>query len=122
MASRLHVGSASVDITPPLGAHMLGSFQDRLADSIADPLYAKAIVLQNDETALAIVVCDIIGANRRDMDIAKQHVAEQAGLPAACVFVACTHTHYAPATLEIGCIPKEEEYTEWAMRKAGDAV
>lgn len=122
MASRLHVGAATLDITPPLGVHMQGSFEDRLADDIADPLYARAIVLQNDEATLAIVVCDIIGACQRDIDIAKRRVAELTDIPAAAVFVSCTHTHYGPTTLQLAHIPKEEEYTERAMRKAADAV
>ncbi|MBT3379848.1 MAG: hypothetical protein HN742_29835 [Lentisphaerae bacterium] len=122
MASRLQVGAAAVDITPPLGAHMQGFFQDRQAEDIADPLYARAIVLQNESVAMAIVVCDIIGACRSDLDIARTRVAELTDIPAAHVFLSCTHTHYGPTTLQLAHIPKEEAYTEWAMRKAADAV
>jgi len=116
------VGAARVDITPPLGAHMQGFFQDRLADDIADPLYARAVVLRNDETAVAIVVCDIIGAGRCDIDIAKTRIAGLTDIPPDGVFFSCTHTHYGPTTLQLAHIPKEEAYTEWAMRKAADAV
>ncbi len=122
MPSQLHVGAATANITPKLGTHMQGYFSDRQADEVADELYAKAIVLQNDETALAVVVCDIIGTYQHYLDAAKARAAELTGIPQANIFISCTHTHYGPNTLELAHLPHEAEYTAWAMDKVGDAV
>ena len=122
MSTQISAGAAASVITPRLGTHMQGFFADRVADDVADDLYAKAIVLRNDDTALAIVVCDLIGAYAGDIAVAKQRVEDLTGIPAANVFLSCTHTHYGPNTLELAHLPYESEYVTWAMDKAADAV
>ena len=92
MGSQLHVGAATATITPKLGCHMQGYFGDRLADDVADELQAKAIVLQNDDAAIAVVVCDIIGTYKEYIDIARARAAELTGIPAENVFISATHT------------------------------
>jgi hypothetical protein len=101
---------------------MQGYFDDRRADDVSDELHAKAIVLQNDDTAMAIVVCDIIGTYKEYIEIARSRAAELTGIPAENVFVSATHTHYGPTTLQLAHLPMETEYTEWAMERAADAV
>ncbi len=122
MASQLHVGAATSNITPKLGTRMQGFFGERPADDVADELHAKAIVLQNDETALAVVVCDVIGTYKHYLDAAKARATELTGIPYENIFISCTHTHYGPNTLELAHLPHEAEYTAWAMEKVGDAV
>ncbi len=46
-------GAARSCITPELGCHICGYFRDRIAEDIHDDLHAKALVLENDDTALA---------------------------------------------------------------------
>ena len=45
MSDQLHAGAAMIDITPPPGTHLAGSGagEHRPAQSVMDPLYAKAI-------------------------------------------------------------------------------
>jgi neutral ceramidase len=122
MATQLHAGAATSNITPPLGTHMQGYFSDRQADDVYDELYAKALVLQNEDTAIAIVVCDIIGTYREYLDMAKARASEMTGIPADSIFISCTHTHYGPNTLQLARLPMETEYTEWAVERTADAV
>jgi len=56
----LKSGAAMVDITPPLGARIEGYFQLRIAKDVHDSLFAKPLVLDDGETKLAIVVCDLL--------------------------------------------------------------
>ena len=121
MATQLHAGAATSNITPKLGVHMQGYLTDRLADDIADELFAKAIVLRNDDTALAIVVCDLIACYQEHVDIARARAAALTGIPAENILIAATHTHYGPVTMDIAGIPQEKAYTEWAMEKAAAA-
>ena len=53
----LKAGAAQVDITPPLGLDMPA--WRRQADGVRDPLLARALVLDDGETRLAIVSLDI---------------------------------------------------------------
>ena len=41
------VGTAKLDITPGLGCHMCGYFEDRIATGINDPLYVKALAISD---------------------------------------------------------------------------
>ncbi|MFO7946992.1 MAG: hypothetical protein R6V19_09260, partial [Armatimonadota bacterium] len=89
---------------------------------VADELWAKAIVLENDGTSIAIVVCDVIAAEKHDLDRAKDRAAELTGISPDHIFISCTHTHSGPATLDILGVEREDEYMDWAVKKIGDAV
>lgn len=92
----LRVGAAAVDITPPAGYPLSGYYHERLATGTKDPLFAKALVLRQGETAAAIVVCDLISI-ATDLTVeVRRRVAERTGIPAAHVALAATHTHTGP--------------------------
>ncbi len=110
------------NITPKLGTHMAGYFSDRLADDVDDELHSKAIVLQNDDTVVAIVVLDLIVALKEDLAVAKQRASELTGIPVENIFISCTHTHTGAAPCGLLGAPRDEEYVPWAMEKAADAV
>ena len=58
----LHVGAASVKITPPLGSPLAGYYHGRGAQAVHDDLYAKAIVLSHGGVKAALVSLDLIKA------------------------------------------------------------
>jgi len=100
---------------------MQGYFSDRQADDVYDELYAKALVLQNEDTAIAIVVCDIIGTYREYLDMAKARASEMTGIPATASSSPAPIRTMAH-TLQLARLPMETEYTEWAMERTADAV
>ncbi|MFN7117026.1 MAG: alkaline ceramidase, partial [Saprospiraceae bacterium] len=57
----LQAGAASAVINPPVGAFIAGDKQNRRFTSILDSLFAKAVVLYDGKTALALVTIDCIG-------------------------------------------------------------
>ena len=75
--SQLTAGAAQLDITPGLGAHLVGYFHDRVATNIMDPLQAKAIVLRNDDTTIGFVICDLITVPGSVVKAAKAIIAER---------------------------------------------
>ena len=119
---KLRAGAARACITPHIGCHISGYFDDRIAVDILDDTFAKAIVLDNGDDALAIVVLDLIAAHKEDLDRAKARAEELTGIPAANIVISCTHTHYGPAPVGLLDIPKEQAYMDWAMDRAADAV
>ncbi len=122
MPSQLHVGAATSNITPTLGTHMIGFFEDRLAEDVHDEICSRALVLHNDDMAMAIVVLDLAVAWKADLDVTKQRASDLTGIPADNICISCTHTHYGPATIGGLGTPRDEQYMSWAMEKAADAV
>ncbi len=118
----LRVGAYRSPITPQLGCHIAGYFQDRLAQDIADDLYAKTVVFENEETALAFCVLDLIVASKEDLQIAKSRAQQLTGIPQENIFISCTHTHFGPSPLGHFNVPREAGYMEWAMIRVGDSV
>ena len=100
MTTDFLAGTASRMITPTMGAQpiFLAGFQhNRRATAIHSELYARALALRLDEQAFVLVVCDLIGLGRADVeDIRAALVAR--GVQAELV-VACTHTHSGPDTI-----------------------
>lgn len=120
--SSFRAGAARACITPHLGAHICGFFNDRQAEDIHDDLFAKAVVLESGDTAIAVVVCDLIAAFRSDFERARARAQALTGIPAEHIFMSCTHTHYGPSSVSIFNVPREEAYMDWAMDRAADAV
>lgn len=58
-AGLFKAGAAKVDITPPLGTRINGDFITHYAHTIHDPLYSKALVLENKNITIAFIVVDI---------------------------------------------------------------
>ena len=55
----LRGGCAKVNITPPLGIPLIGSY-GKPSDDIIEELYAKALVLNDGRTTIAIVSVDLL--------------------------------------------------------------
>jgi len=115
MGYRLKAGAAAVDITPHLGIKISGYFEERIARDIHDPLFAKALVLNDGDATLAVVVCDLIGVERKYLDEAKRIVYERTGIAPSNILICCTHTHTGPDVDDMG-------YGELLTRKIADAV
>ena len=95
--AEFQAGAAKVDITPKLWpVQMVGSFRERLADKAYDPLYARAIICDDSQTRLAIVIVDNCLIGRNYLDRAKALAAKQTKLRTDRILVAATHTHTAP--------------------------
>jgi len=95
----MRVGFAEVEITPPVGVELAG-YVARLGPSVGvhDPLYARALVMDDGERRAAILVCDLLGMDRSTVAQVRREVGEAIGAAPEAVMVACTHTHAGPAT------------------------
>lgn len=93
----LRAGAAAVDITPqefPL--NMPGGFSANMAASAHDPLHARALVLDDGTTTLAMVVVDSLGASPEVLDEAKDIAAKETGIRVEQMLICSTHTHSGP--------------------------
>ena len=118
------LGTASIDITPPVGTLMAGSLRPRASVGVDDPLMCKALVLGNDETRIALVTLDLVAWTRRRSDDARARIAAEAGIPSDHVLVNCSHTHSGPYTDESIYLEGEldEPYLARVETAIGEAV
>ncbi len=94
----MKAGAAAVDITPPVGTALDGySGRKDVSLGIHDPLYARALVLEEGDQRVALVVCDLIGIGRGLAQRARELIAGRPGIPPSHVMVSATHTHAGPA-------------------------
>ena len=122
MGNTLKAASATANITPPLGTEIIGGFRPRYAENVDDELFAKALVIDNGETRIAIVTCDLIAIPEKIADVAKARVADRCGIPPAHVMVNATHTHTAVAVANLLGVGEDTDYTDWVPLKIADAV
>jgi neutral ceramidase len=116
-------GTAVVDITPTsLPISMTGSFDDRQAKRVEDPLNVRALVLDDGTTRLGVVVCDSCLIPREIMDEAKSRASKSTGIPATNLLVSATHTHTAVTVLEIGRVKSNPLYNEMLTARIALAI
>ncbi len=90
-------GTAKVDITPPIGSWLSGyGSRNKPSEGILDPLYAKALVLDDGQSKIAIVSADLLWVPLEMTNEIRQRVQEKLGIPPQNVMICGTHTHFAP--------------------------
>jgi hypothetical protein len=96
-AGDLRAGAAAVEINPPKGTPLAGYYSPRGAQMVLYNLYSKAIVLEQGDTRVALVVCDLISLPRFTVSEARRLIEKRTGIPGAHVMLSATHTHTGPA-------------------------
>ena len=94
----LQAGAAAVDITPEqFPMNMPGGFSANMAEKAHDAFHARALVLADGKTEVAMVVVDNLGAGPDVLDEAKKLASEKTGIPMDKMFISSTHTHSGPS-------------------------
>ena len=88
-------GAATANITPPLGLPLVGGWSPLPAQDVHDELHVRALVLDDGDTRLGIVLVDNVGVTREVFDDARRRIAEAVPIPADHLLMAATHTHSA---------------------------
>lgn len=96
LAAQWRVGRAEVDITPPAKMPMAGYYHIRLNEGRHDPLYAKAMVVEQAGERVALVAVDYVQIPRPFVEEARRLIAARTGIPATHVMISATHSHTGP--------------------------
>lgn len=124
-------GAARVVITPPIGVPLSGYFvaegRTETAREVHDDLYARALVLSDGDTTVAIVTTDLIALGDEELAMVRGEVQQKAGIAPQHLILACTHTHSGPIVhpfppVEIVPGQADEEYFRLLPRLIGSAV
>ncbi|MCX7885734.1 MAG: hypothetical protein N3B01_00550 [Verrucomicrobiae bacterium] len=120
----LRAGAAFGDITPSLGCLIVGGFNPFPSTHVHDPLLVRCLALDNGETRLVFVVCDLIGLSHFLCAEIRRLVHEETGWPAGHVLVCGTHTHSACSALgdRFATVAQLDDYQRFVARRVADTV
>lgn len=94
--AELKGGVGKVNITPPLGIPLIGSY-GKPSDDVLDELYAKALVLDDGTNTVAIVSADLLYTPLEEITgPVRRIIKEKIGIPGENVLICATHTHSGP--------------------------
>ena len=116
----LSAGIATAVITPPVGTPMDGyGARQGVSQDVHDELYARALVIDDDASAIAIVSCDLLGVDRRLVAQARDLATQATGIPGENILIAATHTHAGPAGL---CRELDQPLLDVTARQIAGAI
>lgn len=97
-AAGFEAGAAKRSIVPPHPTKMGGFFdRDQTFEGVDTTVYARALVLRNGGTTIAVLAADLVAVSRGLVEGARGKVATQLGIPEANVLISATHDHSAPS-------------------------
>ena len=94
-AGHLRAGAAMVDISPKPADLKFKT------DSIRDPLYARAIVVDSGNSCAVLVGLDLGGVQRQMYESAVSRVVTATGCPKENILISATHTHSGNASAQV---------------------
>ncbi len=93
----LQAGAATVAASPkefPVAVD--GYFEPRTFNSIVEPLFTRAIMIQKGEEYFVFATIDAVAAPAKFISDIKEKVRQKTGLDPARICISTTHTHFAP--------------------------
>ena len=107
-AKEFLAGAAEVDVSPSeLPVIVNCMFNERTGTQLHDPLKARALVLDDGSSRIAIVIVDSCMMPRELTDHAKGLANKATDIPVDRILIAATHTHSAPAAM--GCLGSDPD-------------
>jgi len=97
----LLIGVATRDITPPIGAVLVG-YGSRISTSVGHPLRAEALAVRCGDEAWALVTLDLCALSSPFVQQIRAAISERISLAPEAILIACTHTHSGPAANKAG--------------------
>ena len=124
-AQQLRAGAATSNITPAIGGEIIGGFAPFPSTHVHDELFARCLVLDDGQTRLALVVCDLLGIHKAVSDEARRLIDQASGIPREHVLISATHTHSATSALGKDRFKHEQpldDYQSFVARRIADGV
>lgn len=133
-ASELHVGGATVSITPQQPIALAGQMHTRISRNVESPCSATALALESRDgnkilDQAVLVSCDLVAIDTAVLSRVRNQVKTRVpGFDVQKIVLSATHTHTAPVMTEGDYeIPKDGvmqpvEYAEFLATQVTDAV
>jgi hypothetical protein len=117
----LRAGFSEVDITPPLGTPKQGWNTKLVADSVLDPLHARAAVFEAGGEVVVFIQLDLASISAADTAAIRARIERDHGIPPERVMVTATHNHSGPAVVD-EALPRAEDWVRSMVEKAASAA
>lgn len=115
-------GFSKVCISPPVGAPMAGfAAREGVSEGVHDDLFVRALVLENENTAIAFVSVDVLALPSEFVRRVRDDVYKETGIRQDSLMIASTHTHAGPVTITTFFNP-EESVDQTYMNALADAI
>lgn len=104
VSAGLRIGASSGTINPDPGVFLAGYDYNRQCSGVHDDLFARAIVLDDGKTPVALVILDSIGVQYDTVQEIRKLASQKTkglALPAERIVVCSTHTHCSPDVIGI---------------------
>ena len=120
----IKAGISEVNITPPVGISMCGfAARGGPSEAIHDELYARALVLDDGETQVAIVGADVISFAPDLVNRIRELVEHSLGIPGGHILLNGSHSHSGPSVMAFRCMgDRDTAYEDVLCRKIVGAI
>lgn len=120
---QLRAGAAVRDITPPVGVDLTGyGGRPSGCTAIHDPLHARALVLTDGASTVALVSMDVLGISFELRGRLRERAAAF-GIPSSGLVLNASHTHAGPATQRLrGLGEPDDAYMEQFLNQTSEAI
>ncbi|HZQ55892.1 MAG TPA: neutral/alkaline non-lysosomal ceramidase N-terminal domain-containing protein [Bryobacteraceae bacterium] len=109
-------------ISPAIGAPLAGfAARKGTCEGVHDELFARALVLENDSTAIALVSLDVLAVASDFVEKIRRAIAVRVPIEPAAILISSTHTHAGPVTVSTFFNPDESLDPNY-MALLGDAI
>jgi hypothetical protein len=119
----LKAGTSKVCISPRIGAPLAGfAARHEVSTGIHDDLFARALVFETPENAVAFVSVDLLALPSGFIAQVRQSIQSSTGLRSDSIMIASTHTHAGPVTITTFFNPGESVDSHYMNRLASAIV
>ena len=89
-------GFAKINIDPPIGMPIAGSYNAKYSIGSIDPLYARAIAFSDGDRRAIVIALDLCYMCTEMHATVRERLVSECGLDDAAIVVTCSHTHAGP--------------------------
>ena len=124
-------GFARVDVTPPVGIFIPGSYGRRIAEGVRDPLEARAIAFDDNHMKAVLIAVDNLHVQNDVIKMAKVEIAARTKINPVAILIHSSHTHTGGETLRKMCpglgmkpedMPAITNYVNLLVKRLGDVA
>lgn len=119
-------GFSKVCVSPPQGVPLAGfAAREGVSEGIHDDLFARALVLANETSAVALVSVDVLALPDEFVKRVRKSIHASTGIRPDSAMVASTHTHAGPVTITTFFNPEESvdpAYMDFLAQAIDEAV
>lgn len=96
----MRAGYGKYELTPPMGVELagFGYYLERRAQTVIDPLFARAALLEADGVKSLVISCEVLGLSREVCADVFEH-AKIYGVKPENVIIVSVHTHTGPTII-----------------------